>query len=72
MKIDINGNITEDQVGARVTVDNTDPQSSQLTDIEGTLELGILSGEGTVINIRNDDATRNIIAREILLTIIKA
>lgn len=72
MKIDINGNIVEDQVGARVTVDNTDPQSSQLTDIEGTLELGILSGEGTVVNIRNDDAPRNIIAQEILLTIIKA
>jgi hypothetical protein len=71
MKINLDGTIVEDQVGATITVDNTDPQSSQLSDVAGNLELPIVTGEGVVINTRNDDATRDLIAQEVLVILNK-
>lgn len=71
MKINLDGTIVEGQVGATITVDNTDPQSSQLADVAGNLEFPIVTGEGVAINIRNDDAARNLIAQEILVILKK-
>jgi hypothetical protein len=66
MKIDVNGNIAEDQAASLINVNNTRPQSSVITDL-----LNLSTGEGIVIYIRNDDATNNLIAEENILTLTK-
>lgn len=64
MKIDVAGVVAEDQTGSPENANNTRPSSSILSDI-----LSLSSGEGVVLNIRNDTAVRDIIAVESLLTI---
>ena len=66
MRIALDGTITEDQFGSTVTVDNTDSQSS--VDID-TIQL--VTGEGVVLNVRNDSNTTNLIVENYVMTLTK-
>ena len=66
MRINLDGTIVEDQIAAKINVNNTRPQSSQTDDI-----INLSTGEGIVIYIKNSDAANNLIAEDILANIKK-
>lgn len=66
MKIALDGTITQDQTGSRISADNTDTQSSIDTDL-----IELASGEGVVIYIKNQTNVVNIIAEDFLITLTK-
>ena len=66
IEINLDGTIVEDQVGSLINVNNTRPQSSQISDL-----LPLVTGEGIVIYVRNNDAINNITVLNILLTLTK-
>lgn len=64
MKIDLSGNITQDQVGSRINADSTKSQSSVNIN-----SLELVQGEGLVIYHRNESNTDNISTQESIINL---